>query len=106
MPDLAGRVALVTGTAHGIGAGIAAALAAHGAVVHGRDRDTVDVSDARQVEQLVAEIGRIDILVNNAGGVVGQIGRPLEDVSDEDWQAVATPTSRAPSSARGRSRRA
>jgi 3-oxoacyl-[acyl-carrier protein] reductase len=88
VPDLAGRVALVTGTAHGLGAAIAAALAAHGAVVHGRDRDAVDVSDARQVEQLVAEIGRIDILVNNAGGVVGQIGRPLEDVSDEDWQAV------------------
>jgi 3-oxoacyl-[acyl-carrier protein] reductase len=88
VPDLGGRVALVTGTAHGIGAAIAAALAAHGAVVHGRDRDAVDVSDARQVDQLVAEIGRIDILVNNAGGVVGQIGRPLEDVSDEDWQAV------------------
>jgi 3-oxoacyl-[acyl-carrier protein] reductase len=88
VPDLAGRVALVTGTAHGIGAAIAAALAAHGAVVHGRDRDTVDVSDSRQVEELVAEIGRIDILVNNAGGVVGQIGRPLEQISDEDWQAV------------------
>jgi len=88
VPDLAGRVALVTGTAHGIGAAIAAALAADGAVVHGRDRDTVDVSDARQVEQLLAEIGRIDILVNNAGGVVGQIGRPLEQISDEEWQAV------------------
>ena len=88
MPDLAGRVALVTGTAHGIGAAIAAALAADGAVVHGRDRDTVDVSDARQVEQLLAEIGPIDILVNNAGGVVGQIGRPLEQISDEEWQAV------------------
>jgi 3-oxoacyl-[acyl-carrier protein] reductase len=88
VPDLAGRVALVTGTAHGIGAAIVAALEAHGAVVHGRDRDRVDVSDARQVEQLVGEIGRIDILVNNAGGVVGQIGRPLEEISDEDWQAV------------------
>jgi 3-oxoacyl-[acyl-carrier protein] reductase len=88
VPDVAGRVALVTGTAHGIGAAIAAALAAHGAVVHGRDRDAVDVSDSRQVEELVAGIGRIDILVNNAGGVVGQIGRPLEQISDEDWQAV------------------
>jgi 3-oxoacyl-[acyl-carrier protein] reductase len=88
MPDLTGRVALVTGTAHGIGAGIASALEAHGAVVHAHDRDTVDVSDAQQVADLVASIGRIDILVNNAGGVVGQVGRPLEEVSDADWQAV------------------
>jgi 3-oxoacyl-[acyl-carrier protein] reductase len=88
MTELTGRVAIVTGTAHGIGSGIAAALEAHGATVHGVDRDTVDVSDARQVADLVAGIGRVDILVNNAGGVVGQVGRPLEDVSDYDWQAV------------------
>jgi 3-oxoacyl-[acyl-carrier protein] reductase len=88
MPDLAGRVALVTGTAHGIGAGIAAALAEHGATVHGCDLDTVDVTDAAQVTGLVTEIGPVDILVNNAGGVVGQVGRPLEEVSDEDWSAV------------------
>jgi len=88
MPDLTGRVALVTGTAHGIGAGIASALEAYGAVVHAHDRDTVDVSDAQQVGDLVASIGRIDILVNNAGGVVGQVGRPLDEVSDADWQAV------------------
>jgi 3-oxoacyl-[acyl-carrier protein] reductase len=88
MTELTGRVAIVTGTAHGIGSGIAAALEAHGATVHGVDRDTVDVSDARQVADLVAGIGRVDILVNNAGGVVGQVGRPLEDVSDDDWQAV------------------
>jgi len=88
VPDLRDRVAVVTGTGHGIGAGIAAALAAHGALVHGCDRDTVDVSDTAQVRDLVAEIGRVDILVNNAGGVVGQVGRPLEDVSDDDWRAI------------------
>jgi len=88
MPDLTGKVAIVTGTAHGIGAGIASALEASGASVHGCDRDTVDVSDARQVADFVAGIGRVDILVNNAGGVVGQVGRPLDEVSDEDWQAV------------------
>ncbi len=88
MPDLGGRIAIVTGTAQGIGAGIAAALAENGATVHGCDRDTVDVSDAAQVRDFVAAIGRVDILVNNAGGVVGQVGRPLEDVSDDDWRAV------------------
>ena len=30
--------------------------------------------------------GAIDILVNNAGGVRGQVGRPLEEVSEADWQ--------------------
>jgi 3-oxoacyl-[acyl-carrier protein] reductase len=88
VPDLSSRTALVTGTAHGIGSAIAAALATQGATVHGVDRDTVDVSDPEQVAALVERIGRVDILVNNAGGVVGQVGRPLEDVSDEDWQAV------------------
>jgi 3-oxoacyl-[acyl-carrier protein] reductase len=86
--DLSGRTALVTGTAHGIGTAIAAALEAHGATVHGVDKDTVDVTDAQAVAALVDRIGRVDILVNNAGGVVGQVGRPLEEVSDADWRAV------------------
>jgi 3-oxoacyl-[acyl-carrier protein] reductase len=86
--DLSGRVAIVTGTAHGIGAGIAAALGEHGATVHGVDLDTVDVTDAAQVDDFVASVGRVDILVNNAGGVVGQVGRPLEEVSEHDWRAV------------------
>lgn len=88
MPDLNGRRALVTGTARGIGAAILRALEEHGAEGHGVDRDSVDVSDSSQVASLVKRLGRVDILVNNAGGVVGQVGRPLEDVSDDDWQAV------------------
>jgi 3-oxoacyl-[acyl-carrier protein] reductase len=88
MPDLSGRTALVTGTAQGIGAAIAEALQRAGAEVHRVDRDTVDVADSSQVAKLAARIGRVDILVNNAGGVVGQVGRPLEDVSHEDWQAI------------------
>ena len=53
MPDLAGRTALVTGTAHGIGAAIAEALERCGATVHGVDRDSVDVADGEQVAELV-----------------------------------------------------
>ncbi|ETK36787.1 short-chain dehydrogenase [Microbispora sp. ATCC PTA-5024] len=82
------RVAVVTGTAHGIGAAIAAALEADGARVHGVDKDTVDVTDSSAVNAFFAEIGDVDILVNNAGGVVGQVHHPLEEVGDEDWSAV------------------
>jgi len=35
-----------------------------------------------------ATTGRVDILVNNAGGVLGQVGRPLEDVTPEQWQHI------------------
>jgi 3-oxoacyl-[acyl-carrier protein] reductase len=30
----------------------------------------------------------VDVLVNNAGGVLGQVGRPLETVPEEDWHAI------------------
>jgi 3-oxoacyl-[acyl-carrier protein] reductase len=88
MPDLEGRVALVTGTAGGIGAAIESALAEHGSTVNGVDRDTCDVADSEQVAALVGRIGPIDILVNCAGGVCGQVGKPLEEVSDDDWRAI------------------
>ena len=94
MTGLAGRVALVTGTAHGIGAAVAAALAAEGATVHGVDRlaapgvDRLDVTDTAAVAAFVERVGPVDVLVNCAGGVAGQTGRPLEEVSDDDWRAV------------------
>ena len=86
--DLTGRTAVVTGVAHGIGAGIAAALREVGADVHGVDKDTVDLTDSAAVRGFFAGLPPIDILVNNAGGVVGQVGQPLEEVTDAQWLAV------------------
>src|SRR6266567_1111565 len=85
---LAGKTAVVTGTAHGIGAAIAEALLGAGAVVHGVDKDTADLTNADAVRALFAGLGGADILVNNAGGVCGQVGRPLEEVTDRDWHDV------------------
>ncbi|MET3807091.1 3-oxoacyl-[acyl-carrier protein] reductase [Nakamurella sp. UYEF19] len=85
---LTGRVAVVTGTAHGIGAAIAAALSDEGAEVNGIDRDEVDVSDSIAVKAFFQALPAVDILVNNAGGVVGQTHTPIEDVTDDAWQAV------------------
>jgi 3-oxoacyl-[acyl-carrier protein] reductase len=58
----------------------------------------VDVTDAGAIVAFVREAeaaaaaaggdGHVDVLVNNAGGVGGQVGRPLEEVSAEDWRAL------------------
>jgi 3-oxoacyl-[acyl-carrier protein] reductase len=108
-----GKVALVTGAAHGFGRAISIAFASRGAHVWGCDviddelADTqamcvaaggscsvgvVDIRDTHALEHFVqraaAATGRVDILVNNAGGVLGQVGRPLEQITPAEWQAI------------------
>ena len=104
---LAGRGAIVSGGAAGIGAAIAKVFASEGARVLLADRDLaaarataasiggaalahqVDVTDEAQVQAMareaLARFGRIDILVNNAGIIRKAF---VKDMSVETWDAV------------------
>lgn len=88
MAELDGMIAVVTGTAQGIGQAIAKSIRDAGATVHEVDKDTVDLSDSVAVEEYFLRVGDLDILVNVAGGVVGQTHTPIDELTDESWNAV------------------
>jgi gluconate 5-dehydrogenase len=108
--NIAGKLALITGSSGGIGFALARGLAQAGAtvVLNGRDTEKLkaaaslleaegihpyaiafDVTDAAAVESAIAkieaEIGAIDILINNAG--MTRRNR-LDEFKDEDWHAI------------------
>src|SRR4051812_23574737 len=110
--DFSGKTVVVTGAAHGFGRAIALAFSKLGAHVWACDvlgdeigetqtlctnaggscdARVVDVRDKSAVDAFVADAaarGQVDILVNNAGGVLGQVGRPLEEISPASWQSI------------------
>lgn len=106
MRDLAGRTALVTGGASGIGEACARELAARGATVTVADRDetaataladeiggsawVVDLLDVSALEGLALDT---DILVNNAG--VQRID-PIVDFAPENFRMLMTLMVEAP----------
>jgi rhamnulose-1-phosphate aldolase/alcohol dehydrogenase len=109
---LTGRIALVTGSAGGIGKAIAKKLAEEGACVMITDIDSdrlekatlefskkfskdkfcacpIDVMKTRSIqqafEQCVLQFGGVDIVVNSAGL---SISKSLEDHTEEDWDLL------------------
>src|SRR3954447_6056461 len=87
--ELSGKVAVVTGSAGGIGGAVAAALADAGAAVVGLDREQADLSRADEVARVFAPVERGDVLVNTAGISGRRLGDgPGEECTEEAWDAV------------------
>ena len=89
MVALADKVAVVTGSAGGIGSAVASALAAAGAEVVGIDREQADLTRADEVARAFAGVARLDVLVNTAGISGRRLGDgPVEECTEDAWDAV------------------
>ncbi len=83
------RLAVITGSASGLGAACAVRLAHDGYRVVGFDVDptadvVVDVTDSEAVRAAVGALGAVHVLVNSAG-IVGP-NLPMWEVTDHDWR--------------------
>jgi NAD(P)-dependent dehydrogenase (short-subunit alcohol dehydrogenase family) len=88
---LAGKIALVTGAANGIGAGCVRMFAKQDATVIGVDLAECDVTNEDAVAQLMAAMsadhGRIDMLINAAATAVFKW---IEELSYAEWRSTIT----------------
>jgi 3-oxoacyl-[acyl-carrier protein] reductase len=104
--DFTGKVVAVTGASVGFGHAISTAFAACGARVFATDlrvdalqglpgieADAVDLMDraagAGWIRSIEARSGQaLDVLVNNAGGMLGQTHKPVDEVTDAEWDSI------------------